>query len=260
MPKGPLSKTHTKLIETAVDVLFERAKARLLGPSSKRRTKMPGKNLVFSFVPDLTLGALFTAASKEEGVHQPSFDVLAGLMGIAEAYLDAQKEKTKAQVTNTVHSFVRDAASKGEPVDVREALGEQLADIWTKVNADVRKIVETETTIVRNMGVDDAIQRISAMQGIEDPVVFFVVVRDNSLCPECKRLHLRPDGITPRVWKRSEVGAGYHKKGQDNPKVGGLHPHCRCVMSVLTPGFGFDAGGKVIWKGRQHNELEEQRK
>jgi hypothetical protein len=30
-------------------------------------------------------------------------------------------------------------------------------------------------------------------------------------------------------------------------------------MSVLNPGFGFDAGGRVIWKEYDWNELKAQR-
>lgn len=257
--KTVLSKTHSKLIESAVDTLFERAKARLLGPSTKQKN-LRGKHLIFSFVPELTLGALFTAASTEEGVRTPNSELLNGLLSITESYLDAQKAKTKAQVKQAVQSFLQNAASSDEPVDVSKELGKQFAEMWSTVSADVRKIVETEATIARNVGADDGIQRICAMQNIDDPTVFFVVVRDKSLCPECKRLHLMPDGVTPRLWKRSEVGAGYHKKGAENPKVGGLHPHCRCSLSVLMPGFGFDKAGKVIWVGRSYNGLEEQRK
>lgn len=255
---SPISKTARKAIEVAVERLFERAKARFLGPDPRKRTAWGGKRLVFSFVPDLTLGALFTAASKEEGVSNPNHDLLAGLLNIAESYLDAQKEKTKAQVVQSVQSFLQDASSKGVKTDVETVLGGQLSDLWGKVHSDVKKIMETETTVARNMGIDDAIQRISAMQGVEDPTVFFVTVRDQHRCNECTRLHILPDGKTPRVWKRSEVGAGYHKKGQENPKVGGLHPHCRCCLTVLMPGFGFDSGGMVVWKNKDHDEYAKQ--
>lgn len=261
MPKSPLSKTARKAIELAVEALFERAKARLLGPDPKQSTalKGKGKNLLFSFIPQYTLGGLFIAGSNEEGVTTINHELLGGLMKITEAYLDALKERTKAQMVQSVQSFIQDSSTKGEKTDVQAALTEQLTDLWTKVHSDVRKVVETETTVARNMGVDDAIQRISAMQGVDDPVVFFVVVRDGERCKECTRLHLLDDKTTPRVYLRSEVGAGYHKRGEPNPKVGGLHPHCRCVMSVLTPGFGFDAGGRVIWKSMGWDELKRQR-
>jgi hypothetical protein len=256
--KPALSKVARAAIEAAVDALFERAKARLLGPDPHKRTALGGKKLVFSLVPDHTLPALFTAATRSEGVRTTNHDLLSGLLKIAGSYLDAHKEKAKAQTVQAVQAFIQDAHRAGVQTDAKTVLGGQLADLWGKVNADVKKVVETETTVARNMGIDDAIQRISAMNGVEDPSVFFVVVRDGKRCSECTRLHLMPDGITPRVWKRSQVSAGYHKKGDDHPKLGGLHPHCRCVMSVLTPGFGFDDKGKVTWKGRDYRHpLEE---
>lgn len=248
MAKSPvISKTARKAIEASVDILFERIKAKLLGPGTKP-LRLGKKNLVFSFVPELTLSGLYSASAKEEGVSTPNEELLNGLLKITSSYLDAHKERAKAQIIQAVQSHMQNAVTSNKPIDTREVLGGQLSEIWDKVTADVKKVVETETTVVRNVGVDDAIQRISALQGISDPTVYFVTVKDRSRCDECTRLHLLDDKITPRVWKRSQVGAGYHKKGDSHPKVGGLHPHCRCVMSVLMPGFGFDASGRVIWR------------
>jgi hypothetical protein len=74
----------------------------------------------------------------------------------------------------------------------------------------------------------------------------------------CRRLHLLDNGKTPRVYKLSEVGHGYHKKGQDDPKLGGLHPHCRCTLVTLMPGFGFDKAGMVKYISRTHDEWAKQ--
>lgn len=252
---APTSKKLTSIVGAAIDVLFERLRGRLLGYTPKKTGV--GKGLVFGFTPELTLRGLFEAASKEEGVKTPNEDLLNGLLGITSSYLDAHKEKAKAQVVQAVQSFVQD--NQKAPVDVEEVLTDKLSEIMEKVSVDVTKVVETETTIVRNSGLDDAIQRMSAMVGIEDPTVFFAVVRDGKRCEECTRLHLQPDRVTPRVWKRSDIGAGYHKKGDSNPKVGGLHPHCRCQLTVLMPGFGFDASGKVIWKERGWDEYARQK-
>lgn len=260
MPTRPIiSKTARKAIESSVNLLFERIKARLLGPDPNKSLNAPGKKLVFSFTPENTLLGLFAAGSKEEGVKNPDFELLSGLMKITESYLDAVKERAKAQVIQNIQSFLHDVSSKNDKVNVKDVLKEQLTDIWGKVHSDVKRIVETETTIVRNMGIDDGIRRISSLLGESDPVVFFLVVRDGNACTECTDLHLMPDKTTPRAWKRSEVGSGYHKKGDLTPKIGGLHPHCRCLLSVLQPGFGFDSSGKVIWKGKSWNEYREQR-
>ncbi len=247
-----ISKTARKKVEKHVDALFERLKARLLGPVGKIPA-LGSKNIVFSFIPEFTLSGLFNAASREEGVSTPNADLLASLTSITAQYLDAYKERTKAQVVNAVQTRLHDSRTNSA-----DDFDERIREIWEKTAADVKKVVETETTVVRNMGVDDAVRRLSAMGGIEDPTVYFVTVRDGHRCEECTRLHLQPDKTTPRVWKRSQVGAGYHKKGQDNPKVAGLHPHCRCVLSVLMPGFGFNAAGMVQWKNLGWDEYAHQ--
>jgi hypothetical protein len=124
---------------------------------------------------------------------------------------------------------------------MREKLRVHLDDVMKEMATHVEAIVDTEASNARNVSLMDGIVRINAARGIDDPVVYFVVVRDNVTCDECIKLHLLKDKRTPRVWKLSEVGQGYHKRGDDHPKIGGLHPHCRCTMVTLLPGFGFKA-------------------
>lgn len=244
-----------KTIMDAVEALFERAKKRLLGPAFARATG--GKQMVFS-LKSQSLAGIFDDASAMEGV-APREEVKRALIKIAGSYVDAQKEKTKAKVLQNVQSFISNAQSLGNEVDVQTVLGGQLSQIWSEVSKDVRRIVETETTVARNTSIYDAIGRIGAAAGRQDPVVFFVVVRDKTLCEECRRLHLQPDGVTPRLWLMSELSSGYHKKGEDTPAVGGLHPHCRCVLTHLMPGFGFDGSGRVTYREPGWDELQNQR-
>jgi len=123
----------------------------------------------------------------------------------------------------------------------------------------MRRLIDTEAQNVRNTGVLDGIIKVNAAHDIEDPVIYFVVVRDNYLCPECKRLHLLEDEKTPRLWYLSELGHGYHKKGQSNPKLGGLHPNCRCSLVPLMPGFGFSKDGFTTFRGTKYDAIKEQR-
>jgi hypothetical protein len=225
MARPILSKRVQGLIATAVDQLYDRVKARFLGPDSRKKYGLGGKQLIFSFVPELTLGGLFNAASREEGA-APHQDTLDGLQKIAAAYLDASREKTKAKAMHTVQSFLKDAQSKGVKTDVKKVLGGHITTIWKEATSDVKRIIETETTIGRNVSIMDAAGRIAALQGVSDPVVFFIPVKDKDLCEECRKIHLMPDGITPRLWRQSELKSGYHEKGEEFPSVGGLHPHC----------------------------------
>jgi hypothetical protein len=105
----------------------------------------------------------------------------------------------------------------------------------------------------------DGIVKVNASAGVEDPLIYFVVVRDDDLCDECRRLHLLPDGVTPKVWRLSEVKRGYHRKTDDVPSLGGEHPHCRCSLVTIMKGYGFTKSGGITYISPDHDELEAQR-
>jgi hypothetical protein len=109
------------------------------------------------------------------------------------------------------------------------------------------------------MGTAMQISKVGAANGEEDPTVFFIVTIDDVTGSEEFVLHLLPDRKTPRVWKLSEIGNEYHKKGDSNPKFAGLHPNCRCKLTYLAKGYGFNADGKVTYIGKDHDEFAIQR-
>lgn len=238
MAKMTLGRGAIKVIHDAVDDLFARLKARVFGGW------MQPKKLKLQINPDLTLPALFRAASIEER-NKPDEELLNSLLRTADGYLDAQHMSTRTQAVKAVESFLRHAHAGGVDTDVETVLGSELSNIMRRAKEGVKRIIDTEATAVRNTGTLDGVVKVNAAQGIEDPVVYFIVVRDTSLCKECKRLHLRKDG-TPRLWRLSELGHGYHKVGEKNPKIGGLHPHCRCSLATLLPGYSFDAKTKKL--------------
>lgn len=252
-PKHPsLTPAAIKRIYKAIEDLYDRAKIRLLGPSA-----VP-KRIYFSHSPFHSLPGLFSQAAKEEGV-RPNEQVLHQLLQVAGSYLDAQKERTKARVVNEVSATLTEAHHAGVDTDLPTVLGGKLSEVWGETANNVRRIVETEATHTRNVGVLEGISRVNAAAGIEDATIFFVVVHDDDLCSECERIHLMEDGKTPRLYRMSEVGAGYHKKGQNNPKMGGLHPNCRCSITTLMPGYGFNSAGLVVYVKKGHDELAKQR-
>lgn len=69
-------------------------------------------------------------------------------------------------------------------------------------------------------------------------------------CAKCKQLYLERDGITPKVFKLSELvayGTNYGKKQADwVPTVGILHPNCLCPLSVMPPDTKFDSQGNLV--------------
>jgi hypothetical protein len=252
MAKATLPRGAIKVINGAVDRVFDRVLMRFL------EKPQGDKRIVIGPKPRVTLPSLFRAATASERM-KPDEAILASLMEVAKGFLDAQREATKARTVKAVQSWLSEAHASGVDTDLETVLGGELAKVFGKAHDGVRKILDTEASVARNTGTLDGIVKVNAASGIEDPVVYFVIVRDDDVCDDCMRLHMLDDGITPRVWYLSELGHGYFKKGGDRPCVGGLHPHCRCSLVTLMPGYGFDKGGYVEWIGLDHDELAAQR-
>lgn len=246
LPKSLIDK-----INESVDDVYKRIKARFLGTEyQKKGIEFRITNALEDFYRDI---------SQREGVTEPNEDNIDTLKRVAESYLDASNSKAKAQVLNTVQGAIREAILTGEKQNIETALQGALSEVWGNATTHVHTILDSEINSTKNISIMDGIVQSNAAVGVEDPVVFFVIVRDGNVCKECVRLHMMPDGNTPRCWYLSEVGHGYHKKGEDNPKMGGLHPHCRCVMTTLMPGFGFNAAGRVTFIATGYSEIKNQR-
>jgi hypothetical protein len=250
-----LTKKAVKAIIGTIDRLFHRLKGRILGPMF---IKAGGDKKTFTgHRPALSLPGIYKQAAAEEGA-QPNDRMLHSLATIAESYLDAQREATKAKVVHAVNVWV----AQDPDSDVEDTLVDHLSPIWDQVTANVTKIVDTEGTAARNLGAMEGISKAAAGADIDDPYVFFITVRDDDVCEECKTIHLLPNEKTPRVFLLSEVKGGYHKPGERSPSVGGLHPSCRCTMTGILPGYGFDDGGGIRYVGKVdgllHNEYVEQ--
>jgi len=249
--KISMGKAAVKGIHDAVDLVFDKAISRLFG------TSWLGKRIVVGWNPDLTFKGLFDHASEEEK-NKPNDDTLGSLLKIAEGYIEAQREAAKSRVHKAVDSFLNNARASGVKTDLETVLGGELVNTWSKLTSDMERIVDTESTTIRNTATLEGISKVNAALNVDDPIVYFLVTHDNVLCSECKRLHLLEDEMTPRLWKLSEIGHGYHKKGEENPKICGLHPNCRCSLATLFIGYGFK-NGAIIYISKDHDEFARQR-
>lgn len=249
--KPRLGPASVKLIEQAVGKLFEKLKSHVLGDKHPQ-----GKRLYIAYKPDLTLKGIFDASAAEEG-SRPDADILKTLLKISSYYLDAAELRARAKTVQAVQAFLQDSGNKD--INLHTVLQGKLYEVMGEATRDVKRILETESTVVRNTSIMDGIVKSNAAIGIDDPTVFFVTVRDSHRCPECTLLHVQPDGVTPRVWKLSELGSGYHKRGESTPNIGGLHPHCRCILTTLLPGYSFNGAGRVTYKSPGYDEFNIQR-
>jgi hypothetical protein len=240
-------------IVSSIASLFDKLRARLLGPS------LFGKKVNITYHHDYSLPGLIEAAGRETGV-KTSADTVSQMLKIADNYITAYESVAKAKVLKEVHAFLSDAQAKGVKTDVKTVLGGQWADVWKDVSNSVHQLVDSEATTAKNMTILEGIERISQENGIDDPVVYFVVVRDNALCDSCHRLHLMGDNKTPRLWYISELTHGYGKKDDKFPCAGPRHPHCRCVCANMPPDYGFDSAGMIEYKRPGYSAIKVQRK
>lgn len=235
-----------KIIENKISDVFDSIKGKFLGPNV-------GKTLYLTYNKDLSLPGMYEAASREEG-GIPQIETLDKLTDKSKNYLDALKSRTINKIVNKLESHVKEEQS----VSV-ESVSAALKETLGQATSELKRIIETETQVAKNVGLLDGIVRSNSSMGIDDPVICFIPAKDKEVCDECVKVHYMPDGATPRVWRLSEVSGGYHIKGEDRPSLSGLHPNCRCVMVTLFPGFGFK-NGRVSFISTNHDELAAQRR
>lgn len=251
-----ISSSGKERIAAIVEDMFDNIALQFIGDIPKLRNK---KTLAISSSRNLGLSHLFVQAMQNKTPNQIEADVLKSLLESAHGYIESLKNRTKSNVTERIDGIMREAKLRGVPVneqDINDILAEELSKAKSHMNA----IAESEATKLRNLGTMMDISRVASNLGDSDPTVFFVVVKDKSTCKECIRLHLMPDEVTPRLWKFSELKQGYHKRSENNPSAFGLHPHCRCTLTYLSKGFGFDKGGKLTYVSEDYSAFSKQRK
>jgi len=248
-----ISSSGKEAIEIAISKMFDHLSYKLLGNIPKVRQKSP----FYQSLPTLSLAYIFIQALGNKEPNHYERDVLRGILSSSYGHIESLKNKTSSNVVEAVDALVKEAKARNEYV-AAGVVAAIVASEMDKARHQMKTIAEAESTKTRNMGHTMEIAANAEKQGIEDPTVFFIVVRDGLLCNECKRLHMLPDGITPRAFKMSDLSMGWHKRGDDRPSACGEHPFCRCSLSQLPPGWGFK-NGFVSFIGLGYDEYKEQR-
>jgi len=246
-----LSKGALVELERRVDEKFDLLLTRLLAGA------FTGKHMYIHTDPVLSLPGIFTQAVSEEG-GTVDVDLLQNIAGVVKDLVNKQREDAKATTKRRIHMLLEDVRmGRIQPENFRNHVEGELLDLWGRITSNVERVVNTETQHAQTMGIKDGIEQINLVRGISDPVVVFVPKQDAALCDECRRVHLI--GTTPRCWYHSEVGTDYHQRGEDRPSWHLMHPHCRCALATVIPGYGFDAAGRVTFIKDGWNELKYQR-
>lgn len=249
-----ISANGKESIGKIVESIFDRIALQFIGDIPKLKD---AKRLVISSEQNFGLPHLFVQAMINRSPNFLEQDVLKSLLESSNGYIESLKSKTKSNVSESLDGLARHAKLQNRRLtdeEVQSVLDEEL----NRAGAHLKTIVESESTKLRNLGTMMDISKTASSLGDEDPTVFFIMVRDNSTCKECIRLHTI-DGVTPKLWKFSELKQGYHKRGEDYPSSFGLHPHCRCTMAYLSKGFGFDNNGRLKYISEDHDLYDIQR-
>lgn len=243
-----MDKHQMNVIDRLVDTLFERVKARFIKPSGP-------KQLRGNWNWNNSLEGVYTLSLKNHGLDYND-DTYQKLARIAGSYLDATKEKTKAQVLKTIEDFfAQENFSHG---NIDKKLVQELENVMVQAQSSVERIVSTELNSAKNVGTLEGIDELSAAIGEKDPTVAFIGPIDDDTCDECKRIYLLSDGLTPKVYKKSELNPGYHKKGNSRPSMLGAHPRCRHSMVLVPKGYGFK-NGRIDYISLEHDEWDSQK-
>lgn len=239
-----ISSVGKEALNKIVDDLFDNIALQFIGDIPKLQSK---KRLVISHQPNMGLSHLFVQAMANKPPNALEKDFLKSLLESAHGYIESLKNKTRSNITESLDGLAREAKLQNRKL-IMEEVQTVLRDELKKAKSHLVTIAESESTKFRNLGTMMDISRVSSSLGDNDPTVFFVVVKDQVTCKECVRLHLLDDQVTPRLWKLSELKQSYHKRGNDTPSAFGLHPHCRCTLTYLSEGFGFDKTGKLKYR------------
>lgn len=180
-------------------------------------------------------------------------------------YLKAQTQLTIDSLTQRITNGVLSAALQSQ-ISMYEAVkqvvpsaienntdrykvAQQLRDMTNDWERDWHRVVHTEMWNAKVQGEANAIvdNESPLSQKGKDTLVFKRPA--HNACNKCKQLYLERDGITPKVFKLSEMqafGTNYGLKQADwKPVVGTVHPNCMCVLSVMPDGYHFDKFGQL---------------
>ena len=168
--------------------------------------------------------------------------------------VDADDRLRRRRITKIKREVARGVTDRSDVNDVARKIREVTMDLkrdWLRVaHTEMHNAVEESKAIV------------IAHRGPErDPRVFKRPHPD--ACAFCVLLYLRPDKVTPRVFRLSELLANGSNVGRraNRPSlsgrartewkavVGAVHPFCRCSLKVLPEGMGFDKTGRMIYLG-----------
>lgn len=260
-------KNTQELAQKIIREMFNKLRLNFLGPQYIDKS-VP--YVLDNFDPSTTLGSLYTHALSQNAIHPDAVDAetLNTLNITASSLVDKLQENILHEIDTTFNMHMNEVNVKskiaGKPIEdilnsdagkeIKDKVGAQLKFIFNKMNNGIDRIVVNESHNAQTYGAMDGIMHMSQSVGISDPVIAKRGIIDENMCKFCRQLwHTESNINIPKVYKMSELQGGYMDRKDPQATMGMTHPHCRHVIVSVMPGFGFDDGGKLIYKGRDEN-------
>lgn len=161
----------------------------------------------------------------------------------------AASARSTEDALRAVQDGVKDAIKN------RKTISELKTNLYGRIDnrfRDWQRVAHTEMTAAIQRGVYNDIRE-SSTKGA-DQLVFKRPSPD--ACSHCKRMYLEEDGITPRIFKMSELeDSNIGKRVADwKPTIGPVHPWCQCQLQIVPDGFEFEVTkegkAELVFTGR----------
>ncbi len=218
--KRILPNSAKTLIHDEVSKVFERLKIRLLNPFYKPSEEKVKHDKVLSLP-----GLYFSAYQDASPDTRPTLDALKGLVKVTENYINTQETKAKEKAVAAVERALQDA-SKNSDYNYQTELNQALLNVFDQTQNATKQVLETELQRTKTIGLQEGTIDLLERQGITDPTVAFLTRKDDMVCRFCKEFYMLDDGVTPRVYKLSELKGGYLNKKAPSPHLAPMHPNC----------------------------------
>ena len=148
-----------------------------------------------------------------------------------------------------------------EAIANRRTIGElktELFDMLDDRYRDWQRVAHTEINTAIQHGIYADIREKSG-DG-DNQLVFKRPAPD--ACRHCKRVYLKPDGVTPKIFKLKDLAeSNIGMKAADwQPTIGSVHPWCHCQLFVVPEGYNFvtnEDGNAILTYTGKTGKVEE---
>lgn len=168
--------------------------------------------------------------------------------------VDADDKLRRRRLTKIQNEVVRGVDERSSAAEVADRIRAATMDLK-------RDWIRTAHTEMHN-AVEEAKAIVLAHRSHDRDPRVFKRPRANA-CVFCVLLYLKPDKVTPRVFKLSELLANGTNVGRRAKRpiltgksrtewkavIGAMHPFCGCQLQVLPAGMGFDKVGRMVYVG-----------